>query len=55
MAVYNESVPGETCIGIGAFSHLVLEVDGSIEVWDLRIDRLADDFSFAGVKEGSHF
>jgi hypothetical protein len=37
------------------FSHLVLEVDGSIEVWDLRIDRLADDFSFAGVKEGSHF
>jgi hypothetical protein len=39
----------------GDLLYLVLEVDGGIEVWNLRIDRLANDFSFAGVKEGAHF
>lgn len=36
-------------------THLVLEVDGRIEVGDLGIDGLANYFALAGVQELAHF
>lgn len=35
--------------------YLVLEVDRSIEIWDLRVDRLADHLTLTGMHERSHF
>jgi hypothetical protein len=55
MAVYNKSQSLQILHWNWGFPRLVLEVDGSIEVWDLRIDRFADDFPFASVKESAHF
>ena len=36
-------------------NYLVLKVDRSIEIGNFRIDRFADNFTLAGVKESSHF
>jgi hypothetical protein len=38
-----------------AHAHLVLKIYGRIEVRDLSVDRFADNFSFAGMEEGTHF
>lgn len=38
-----------------ADAHLVLEVDGCIEVGDLCVHGFADNFSFAGMHESAHF
>lgn len=35
--------------------YLILQVNWSIEVWDLRIDRFADHFTFTSVHERTHF
>jgi hypothetical protein len=55
MAVFNEISSWKFLGRNYGSSHLILEIDGGIEVWYFRIDRLADDFTFAGVKEGTHF
>lgn len=36
-------------------THLIFEVYRRIEVGNLRVDRFANHFPFAGVKEGAHF
>lgn len=38
-----------------SISHLVLEVDGGVEKWNFRVDRLADHFTLASVHECAHF
>lgn len=36
-------------------AYLVLEVDRGIEIWYLRVDRLADHLTLTSMHEGSHF
>lgn len=36
-------------------TNLVLEVDRSIEIGDLGVDRFADHLALAGVHETTHF
>lgn len=36
-------------------AYLVLEVDRGIEIWDLRVDRLADHLTLTSMHERSHF
>jgi len=55
MAVFEMVSRWKVSSRAGNFIYLVLKVYGRIEVWNLRIDRLADDFPLAGVKKGSHF
>jgi hypothetical protein len=55
IAVFNKISSLKNLVRNCGSSHLILEIDGGIEVWYFRIDRLADNFTFAGMKEGAHF
>jgi hypothetical protein len=42
-------------LGVRELVYLVLKVYGSIEVWDFGVNGFADDFTFTGMEERSHF